>query len=124
MKFWKAWPPGVRKTGRPQCEALWAAQGLEAKAAEIVGGVEAAKQSAAWAKEGGAFIPAPARWLGEAGWEGFTEAAAKWWETEAGANRVAASLGLAPWSRTEAFPPYRDRIRAAYRDSNGTDTGA
>jgi len=72
-RFWDAWPKHPRKVARPQCERKWRSTGCEAIADRVIAAVEAAKRSADWAKDGGAFIPAPLVWLKQSRWEAATE---------------------------------------------------
>ena len=46
---------------------------IERDAARVIAAVEAAKRSADWAKDGGAFIPTPLVWLNQSRWEAATE---------------------------------------------------
>ena len=68
--FWEAWPPGVNKRGKAQCQEFWLVNRLEAMAPKIVAAVGVAKRSAAWSREGGRYVPNPRKWLEERGWEG------------------------------------------------------
>jgi len=69
VSFWNSWPDHKRKAARKQCAAKWESQGCEAIAERVLMSLEAAKASDDWAKEGGAFIPAPLVWLNQARWE-------------------------------------------------------
>ena len=65
-EFWKTYP---RKQSKGQAEAAWAAlKPGEQLRVEILQGVERAKTSDNWAKDGGKFIPYPASWLRAKGW--------------------------------------------------------
>lgn len=68
-RFWSAWPAGGRKAAREQCERKWQAKGCEAIADRVLASLEAWKASPEWAKDGGAFIPAPLVWLNQSRWE-------------------------------------------------------
>lgn len=66
-EFWTAYP---RKNSKGRAERTW----LKLKPSEqlvqqIIAGVERAKTSADWKREGGRFIPHPATWLNNRGWE-------------------------------------------------------
>jgi hypothetical protein len=69
VAFWNAWPQHHRKAAKPQCLRKWNAKGCEAMAGKVVAAVNAAKRSADWQKDGGAFIPAPLAWLNQERWE-------------------------------------------------------
>ncbi len=69
VAFWNAWPQHHRKAGKPQCLRKWQGKGCEAIADRIVSAVNAAKRSAEWTKDGGAYIPAPLAWLNQERWE-------------------------------------------------------
>lgn len=69
-RFWAAWPKHPRKVARHQCWAKWRSKKLEDLADRIVAHVEAMKQSDAWRKDGGEFIPAPLVYLNQDRWEG------------------------------------------------------
>lgn len=68
-RWWEAWPKHPRKAARVQCERKWQALGCEALGEQIVASVEAHKSSAGWAKDDGAFVPAPLVWLNQRRWE-------------------------------------------------------
>lgn len=68
-RWWEAWPKHPRKAARVQCERKWQALGCEALGEQIVASVEAHKASAGWAKDDGAFVPAPLVWLNQRRWE-------------------------------------------------------
>jgi hypothetical protein len=76
-KFWDEWPGHFRKVARDQCLKKWKKKGCEPIAEQVVAAVVAAKSSDAWAKEGGAFIPAPLVWLNQARWEAPIKLSAK-----------------------------------------------
>lgn len=65
--FWKAYP---KKRAKGKAEQVWKklkpSQTLETI---ILNSVEAFKNSKGWQKEGGQFIPYPAKWLASKGWE-------------------------------------------------------
>lgn len=67
--FWKAWPSHPRKVAKDQCRVKWKAKGCDGTAEAILSSVEAAKQSEAWLKEDGAYIPTPLVWLNQSRWE-------------------------------------------------------
>lgn len=127
-EFWNAWPKHPRKAGRPQCERKWRSWELDGEADQILTALEAQKASAAWAKDGGEFIPAPLVWLNQRRWEAPTEgeaaaeqAAAHWHECRSGIEAKGAELGIGRWDeqafslgRGEPWPAYQARVfRAA-----------
>lgn len=71
--FWSAYP---RKKAKGDAERRWAKLNPgEQLTAQILAAVERGKTSADWLKEGGQFIPHPATWLHDKGWEDGHEAA-------------------------------------------------
>lgn len=127
-EFWNAWPKHPRKAGRPQCERKWRSWELDGEADQILTALEAQKASAAWAKDGGEFIPAPLVWLNQRRWEAPTEgeaaaeqAAAHWHECRSGIEAKGMELGIGRWDeqafslgRGEPWPAYQARVfRAA-----------
>ncbi len=68
-QFWKEWPRHFRKTGRSNCLKAWDKGNLETQADEIIAGVKRHKESEAWARDKGQFIPMPLTWLNRQGWE-------------------------------------------------------
>jgi hypothetical protein len=69
-RFWAAWPKHFRKEARGECLKAWNKAGAEQIADAIVAHVERKKQSQAWLKQGGEFIPAPLVYLNKRRWEG------------------------------------------------------
>jgi hypothetical protein len=67
--FWNDWPEHPRKAAKAQCLRKWHSAGCEPIADQVLAALAAAKQSEAWAKNGGEFIPAPLVWLNQARWE-------------------------------------------------------
>ncbi len=66
-KFWKVYP---KKRSKGEAQRAWARLDPDAELfAEIMAGLERAKASPDWRKEGGRYIPYPARWLDGRGWE-------------------------------------------------------
>ena len=66
-KFWALYP---RKKSKGNAENSWAKlKPTEQLQDRIFDGLERAKTSADWLKEGGQFIPYPASWLNAKGWE-------------------------------------------------------
>jgi len=66
-KFWALYP---RKKSKGNAESSWAKlKPTEQLQDRIFDGLERAKTSADWLKEGGQFIPYPASWLNAKGWE-------------------------------------------------------
>lgn len=65
--FWQAYP---RQIGKPEAQQEWAALCPDVALREVIQqAVRVHKQSAQWARDGGRYIPAPARWLKEKRWE-------------------------------------------------------
>jgi hypothetical protein len=67
--FWEAWPAHERKRNKGDAETAWASMGCAELGNAVMAGLEAAKGSTQWAKDGGAFVPMPASWLRSKGWE-------------------------------------------------------
>ncbi len=66
-KFWEAYPK-KRSKGRAE-KKFKAINPDEQLLSRMISAIERAKTSADWAKEDGQFIPHPATWLGDKGWE-------------------------------------------------------
>lgn len=127
-QFWDAYPKTPRKVAQAQCRAKWRTKGCEPIAATVLAALDAAKASAAWAKDGGEFIPSPLVWLNQARWGAPTEAQAAaeqqadhWRESRSGIERKGQELGIGPWCEemdargyVEPFATYSARVfRAA-----------
>lgn len=66
-QFWQLYP---RKKNKGQAERVWAKlRPNDELFASIMAGLERAKASYDWQKEGGKYIPYPATWLNAKGWE-------------------------------------------------------
>ena len=66
-QFWQLYP---RKKNKGQAERVWAKlRPNDELFASILAGLERAKVSYDWQKEGGKYIPYPATWLNAKGWE-------------------------------------------------------
>lgn len=66
-EFWEVYP---RHTAKANAQKAWAKLRPDpATVATILRAVEAQKQSSAWLKDGGQFIPHPATWLNGRRWE-------------------------------------------------------
>jgi hypothetical protein len=66
-QFWQLYP---RKKNKGQAERVWAKLSPNDELfASILAGLERAKASYDWQKEGGKYIPYPATWLNAKGWE-------------------------------------------------------
>lgn len=65
VRFWQVWPSNDRKVNKKGCLAKWHERKLEAKADEIVAGVEGWMKCEQW-QEG--FIPMPITWLNQERW--------------------------------------------------------
>lgn len=65
--FWSAYP---RKEAKGRAEKAFAKIQPDAEVvAKMIAGIERAKGSDQWSKDGGKFIPHPATWLNDRGWE-------------------------------------------------------
>jgi len=65
-QFWKVYP---KRLNKGQAEKAWKSLNLDEQLlAEILRGIEQAKTSEKWRKDGGQFIPYPATWLRAKGW--------------------------------------------------------
>lgn len=74
-RFWSMWPAHYRKVARKQCQEKWAKKGCDAFVGQVLASLAAWIKSEAWAKDGGAFIPAPLVWLNQGRWEAMPEPA-------------------------------------------------
>lgn len=61
--FWDAYP---RKVGKGKAARLWA--DLPVSPDVVMAGLARCKASAAWASDGGKYIPGPSNWLADEGW--------------------------------------------------------
>jgi hypothetical protein len=71
IRFWTSWPSHFRKENRNGCLKHWRSANLDAEVGAILSGLDAAKRSPEWAKEGGQYIPHPLVWLHQRRWEPF-----------------------------------------------------
>ena len=69
-RFWTAWPKSDRKGGKSTCLKVWTKNYNESQTELIVTHVEYMKQTDAWRKSDGAFIPAPLVYLNQQRWDG------------------------------------------------------
>ena len=66
-EFWKAYP---KKRSKGRAERAWVKIAPDTELfSAILDGLERAKRSRDWTKEGGRYIPYPATWLNAKGWE-------------------------------------------------------
>lgn len=66
-EFWKAHP---KKRSKGQAEKAWVKVSPDAELfAKMLDGLERAKKSRDWIKDGGQYIPYPSTWLNAKGWE-------------------------------------------------------
>lgn len=72
-RFWETWPRSDRKEAKGKCLDVWKRARCEAVSETILAHVAAKKQSNAWTKGGGEFIPAPLVYLNKRSWEGAEE---------------------------------------------------
>lgn len=75
-RFWLVWPKSDRKDAKGECLKAWNKAGAEPIADKVIADVERRKQSAAWTKDNGQFIPAPLVYLNKKRWEGADDAPA------------------------------------------------
>ena len=71
--FWEMWPTHHRKNGKTSAKRLFM-KFSEQEAENVLKALEAAKKSEAWTKEAGKYIPKPANWLKEEGYQHQLEA--------------------------------------------------
>jgi len=65
--FWSCYP---KKKSKGQAESIWKRKNLGNGSFDLImKGLESAKRSDEWHKDGGKFIPYPATWLNAKGWE-------------------------------------------------------
>jgi len=69
-KFWETWPTNDRKQARGKCFESWKKANAERDAALVIGHLEHLKNSEAWLKQGGQFVPAPLVYLNKRAWDG------------------------------------------------------
>jgi len=65
-EFWAEYP---RKESKGAAERAWMKGNCARLLDEILDGVEFARHSPRWCKNGGQYIPHPAKWLNDRGWE-------------------------------------------------------
>lgn len=70
-EFWQAYPHWRRRSNRKRALAAWLAIKPRSTAMlkAIADGLQAAKASPDWTKNGGEYVPAAERWLRNAGWD-------------------------------------------------------
>jgi len=64
--FWTAYP---KKKAKGDAEKAWLSMRCSEHLESILGGITASRKSDQWQKDGGKFIPHPATWLRDRGWE-------------------------------------------------------
>lgn len=69
-RFWAAWPSSFRKASKSVCQKKWTEKGLDIEADSIIEHVEFMKDTDAWKKDGGQFVPAPLVYLNQRRWDG------------------------------------------------------
>lgn len=67
-EFWKAWPAGTRKIGKPQALTKWMKFRHWQSSAHIIAHVQWLKTQPDWLKDGGAFVCAPCVYLNQQRW--------------------------------------------------------
>lgn len=97
-RFWSAYP---RKCSKGAARKAWAKlKPSEQLVQAILAGIERAKTSDQWVRDGGRFIPHPATWLNAEGWEderapGSAEPGGQWWlATGHGTREAAIAAGV------------------------------
>lgn len=65
-QFWAQYP---KKAGKENAEEAWVERGCSIMLPQILFALRKCKISRDWTKEGGQFIPHPAKWLNRRGWE-------------------------------------------------------
>jgi hypothetical protein len=76
-RFWQSYP---KRKSKGQAEKAWhKLKPNEQLVPEILAGVERAKTSEQWLRDGGQFVPYPATWLNARGWEDEISVAASDW---------------------------------------------
>lgn len=74
LKFWEAWPSGSRKSGKYSAFLAWITH--KPPLDKCLEAINFQKQSEAWTKENGRYIPLPATWINQHRWE--DDLAPKW----------------------------------------------
>lgn len=105
-RFWSAYP---RKVSKGRAQKAWAKlKPSEQLVQAIIAGIGRAKTSAQWTREGGQYIPHPATWLNDRGWEDEQPATAgasgQWWLAHGHGTRDAA---IAAGMRDPTLAPAR-----------------
>lgn len=72
-RFWSAYP---KKLGKVKAESSFKTALKQATLEKILSAIEAQKNSEQWKKEGGQFIPYPAKWLNQGQWDDVVAASA------------------------------------------------
>ena len=74
MKWWKAYPrKGRARSGIDKCYPFWKSEHLELRIGLIMLSLERWKETSAWLKDGGQFIPGAHRWLRDGLWKEFSD---------------------------------------------------
>ncbi len=115
LDFWSAYP---RKIAKADAERAWIKLAPDdAQAQAICAAVAQQKQSEAWKKDRGAFIPHPATWLNGKRWtDEIQDAAASpasgpaWWSSDALIEAKGRELGMTP-NGGETYAQYKGRIQ-------------
>lgn len=66
LRFWTAYP---KRKGKADALKAWKKKKLDAKIEIILEAIRRLKTDDQWTKDGGRFIPHPARWINSGGWE-------------------------------------------------------
>lgn len=111
-KFYATYP---KKKAKP--DAIKAFEKHDPPIDQVLAALKVLCASDDWTKEGGRYIPYPASWLDDHGWNdiGPVGTAPEWHETKTGIETRAAELGLPAYDGLEQFPDYKRRVMAAHQ---------
>lgn len=115
-RFWQEYP---KKKSKGDAYKAWCqTKDKRPPIAQIIKTLIVLKASEDWRKEGGQFIPYPATWLRDWGWDDVPEVdlsgvvnGKMWWETVTGVDNKARELGV----REEDFPSRAHFRQAVFR---------
>ena len=117
-RFWKAYP---RKMSKGAARRAWLkTENIRPSVDVLLRALIVARSSDQWRQDGGIYIPYPATWLNQEGWEDQHEIevdAVKdekaWHETVSGVLRMAEKVGLSWEEKLETFQQFAKRVRHA-----------
>jgi hypothetical protein len=118
LRFWAVYP---RKCAKGDARKAWEQTvKIRPPLERLIKAVIVAKASEQWRKDGGQFIPHPARYLRGERWEDVHEIDLElvrdgkaWDETASGIEAQAEKLGIA-WEANESFQQFAARVRRAF----------